>query len=259
MRDGTIPHGPALLADERVTVVVADVAVALAEAAPASYDLVLLDVDNGPGYLVHDANAALYRAPFLETARAALRPGGVLVDLVGGRGARPARRRCATVFGVAPRRRRTTCCCRTATRSTGSTSRGYRRTHMSDDDVRIEHDSMGEVRVPRDALWQAQTQRAVENFPISGTPIEPALIHAIGRVKAAAATVNAELGVLDEARAAAIVDGRRGRSSPASTTASSRSTSSRPGPAPAPTSIDEGLLEREPPQPEEPQRPGSHV
>ncbi|MEP9363847.1 hypothetical protein ABLE68_12845 [Nocardioides sp. CN2-186] len=79
MRDGTISHGPALLADERVSVVVADVAVALAEATPASYDLVLLDVDNGPGYLVHDANAALYRTPFLETARAALRAGGVLV------------------------------------------------------------------------------------------------------------------------------------------------------------------------------------
>ena len=78
MRDGTIAHGPALLADERVTVVVADVAVALAEAAPASYDLVLLDVDNGPGYLVHDSNAAIYRAPFLEAARQSLRTGGVL-------------------------------------------------------------------------------------------------------------------------------------------------------------------------------------
>jgi spermidine synthase len=79
MRDGTIPHGPGMLADERVSVVVADVAVALAEATPASYDLVLLDVDNGPGYLVHDANAALYREPFLESARQALRTGGVLV------------------------------------------------------------------------------------------------------------------------------------------------------------------------------------
>src|SRR3954453_2364135 len=78
MRNGTVPHGPALLADERVAVVVADIAVALAEAAPASYDLVLLDVDNGPGYLVHDENAALYRAPFLESVRAALRPGWVL-------------------------------------------------------------------------------------------------------------------------------------------------------------------------------------
>jgi fumarate hydratase, class II len=73
-------------------------------------------------------------------------------------------------------------------------------------DFRIEHDSMGEVRVPADALWRAQTQRAVENFPISGTPIEPALVHAIGRVKAAAATVNGELGILDAEQAAAIVE-----------------------------------------------------
>jgi len=51
-------------------------------------------------------------------------------------------------------------------------------------EVRVEHDSMGEVEVPRDALWRAQTQRAVQNFPISGTPIEPALVHAIGQVKA---------------------------------------------------------------------------
>lgn len=79
MRDGTIPHGPALLADDRVTVVVADIAVAVAEVRPASYDLVLLDVDNGPGYLVHEINSALYRPPFVESARAALRPGGALV------------------------------------------------------------------------------------------------------------------------------------------------------------------------------------
>ena len=68
MRDGTIAHGPKFLADERVTVVVADVAVALHEAGEAAYDLVLLDVDNGPGYLVHDANEALYQQPFLEAA-----------------------------------------------------------------------------------------------------------------------------------------------------------------------------------------------
>jgi fumarate hydratase class II len=74
---------------------------------------------------------------------------------------------------------------------------------------RVEHDSMGEVRVPREALWRAQTQRAVENFPISGTPIEPRLIHALGQVKAAAAAVNAELGVLDEEPAAAIVAAAR--------------------------------------------------
>jgi spermidine synthase len=79
MRDGTVPHGPALLADQRVAVVVADIAVALAEARPSTYDLVLLDVDNGPGHLVHEANAALYDAPFLGAARDALRPGGALV------------------------------------------------------------------------------------------------------------------------------------------------------------------------------------
>lgn len=79
MRDGTVPHGPALLADERATVVVADIAVAMAEARPTSYDLVLLDVDNGPGYLVHDVNARLYQDEFLRTVRAVLRPGGAIV------------------------------------------------------------------------------------------------------------------------------------------------------------------------------------
>jgi fumarate hydratase class II len=77
---------------------------------------------------------------------------------------------------------------------------------MSDvSQYRIEHDSMGDVRVPKDALWRAQTQRAVENFPISGTPIEPALIHAIAHVKAAAAKVNADLGVLAPEQAKAII------------------------------------------------------
>ena len=71
-------------------------------------------------------------------------------------------------------------------------------------EFRIEHDSMGDVKVPVDALWQAQTQRAVENFPISGTAVEPALIHALARVKAAAAVVNADLGMITAEAAAAI-------------------------------------------------------
>jgi spermidine synthase len=79
MRDGTIPHGPGLLADERANPVVADIRLAVAEAADDSYDLMLLDVDNGPGYLVHETNAALYQPPFLIEARRLLRPGGVLV------------------------------------------------------------------------------------------------------------------------------------------------------------------------------------
>jgi fumarate hydratase class II len=73
------------------------------------------------------------------------------------------------------------------------------------DDHRIEYDTMGEVRVPAAALWKAQTQRAVENFPISGLPIDPALIAALGLIKGAAAQTNAKLGVLSAERADAIV------------------------------------------------------
>ncbi len=69
---------------------------------------------------------------------------------------------------------------------------------------RIEHDSMGEVRVPRQARWGAQTQRAVENFPISGRPVEPALVRALAAAKGAAAVVNGELGVISTEAAAAI-------------------------------------------------------
>jgi fumarate hydratase, class II len=72
-------------------------------------------------------------------------------------------------------------------------------------DFRIEHDSMGEVRVPADALWRAQTQRAVENFPISGSTLEHAHIQAIAHVKAAAAKVNADLGVVEQDMAEAII------------------------------------------------------
>lgn len=79
MRDGTVPHGPALLADGRLGMVTADIRVGVAEAAPASYDLVLLDVDNGPGFLVHETNAELYRAGFLGDVAALLRPGGAVV------------------------------------------------------------------------------------------------------------------------------------------------------------------------------------
>ncbi|WP_040869589.1 class II fumarate hydratase [Nocardia exalbida] len=70
---------------------------------------------------------------------------------------------------------------------------------------RIEHDTMGEVRVPVDALWRAQTQRAVENFPISGRGLERAQIRALGLLKAACAAVNRDLGLLDPAKADAII------------------------------------------------------
>src|SRR4051794_40329468 len=81
---------------------------------------------------------------------------------------------------------------------------------MSDDAVsepeyRMEHDTMGEVRVPARALYRAQTQRAVENFPISGITLERGHIEALARIKKAAARANAELGVLDADVADAIV------------------------------------------------------
>ena len=71
-------------------------------------------------------------------------------------------------------------------------------------DFRTEHDSMGEVQVPADALWRAQTQRAIENFPISGTRLEDEHVKAMAQVKAAAAKVNADLGVIESAQAEAI-------------------------------------------------------
>jgi fumarate hydratase class II len=69
---------------------------------------------------------------------------------------------------------------------------------------RVEHDSMGEVEVPAGAKWGAQTQRAVENFPISGLRLDSAVIRALGRIKAAAASANASLGVLEADAATAI-------------------------------------------------------
>ena len=78
-------------------------------------------------------------------------------------------------------------------------------TQSDTNDYRIEHDTMGEVRVPKDALYRAQTQRAVENFPISGRGLEPAQIVALAHIKRAAALVNAELGIVDAAIATAIV------------------------------------------------------
>jgi fumarate hydratase class II len=71
-------------------------------------------------------------------------------------------------------------------------------------EFRIEHDTMGEVRVPAAALWRAQTQRAVANFPISGRGLERSQIRALGLVKGAAARVNGKIGVLEPALAEAI-------------------------------------------------------
>ncbi|MGO1502057.1 MAG: class II fumarate hydratase [Marinobacter sp.] len=66
-----------------------------------------------------------------------------------------------------------------------------------DTQTRIETDSLGDVHVPLGALWGAQTQRAVDNFPVSGQPLPPAFIEAVARIKLVAAEANASLGLLD--------------------------------------------------------------
>lgn len=78
-RDGTVPYGPGHLADERLRISEADVRLVVQEAGEAAYDLVLLDVDNGPDFLVHPGNAELYGTGFLSAARRALSPQGRLV------------------------------------------------------------------------------------------------------------------------------------------------------------------------------------
>ncbi|HEV3227028.1 MAG TPA: class II fumarate hydratase, partial [Acidimicrobiales bacterium] len=75
--------------------------------------------------------------------------------------------------------------------------------------MRVEHDTMGEVLVPDEARWAAQTQRAVENFPISGERISRDLIGALASIKGASSTVNARLGVIDKAMAKEIHDAAR--------------------------------------------------
>ncbi len=82
-------------------------------------------------------------------------------------------------------------------------------------EYRIEHDTMGEVRVPAAAKWQAQTQRAVENFPISGIPIDPTLIAALAAIKGAVAAENGRRKVISKAKsdalqaaASEVLDGR---------------------------------------------------
>ena len=77
-----------------------------------------------------------------------------------------------------------------------------------DEGYRVESDPLGQVRIPRDCLWGVHTVRAIDNFPLSGRPINPALIRAFGDVKLAAALVNRELGFWDSDAAKAEEIGR---------------------------------------------------
>ena len=100
---------------------------------------------------------------------------------------------------------------------------------------RTERDSMGELRVPADAYYGAQTMRAVLNFPISELRFPPSFIRAMGQIKLAAAKVNRDLGLLDAGSRRRHRPGRTRRSWTAGWTTSSSSTFSRPAPARRPT------------------------
>ncbi len=102
-------------------------------------------------------------------------------------------------------------------------------------EFRVERDSMGELKVPAEALWGAQTQRAVNNFPISGLPMPPAFVRALGLIKWAAADANKSLRLLPAPIAKAIQQRRARDRGAANTSTSSRSTCSRPARARART------------------------
>ena len=120
MRDGTIPHGPALLADKRVHIVDADIVMAVAEAT-STYDLVLLDVDNGPGHLVHGANAGSTSTTSWRARKRIINRGGALVVWSANPAPELARRwsRCSATAPSSA----TTYSCRSARSSTCCTSR----------------------------------------------------------------------------------------------------------------------------------------
>jgi fumarate hydratase class II len=116
---------------------------------------------------------------------------------------------------------------------------------VAETDYRIEKDSLGEVRVPTGAYWGAQTQRAVENFPISGLRQYPAFVWAMVMIKRAAAEVNNDLGLFEDreiggqttggSEIARAVRTRLTKSSAAKWRTNSSSIRSRPAPAPATT------------------------
>jgi fumarate hydratase, class II len=220
-RRGLVPHTSGWLTDERVDMVVADVADVVSAQPARSVDVLLLDVDNGPGNLVYDVNAALYGSTFVRRCRTVMSIGGVTAIW----SAEPPAELSTALSGTFEQVEEVTVPVRLGRRESTYTllfAHSAVRQHrgqpglgeryggsVSDEPTkqagyRVERDTMGEVKVPASARWRAQTQRAVENFPISGQRLEPDHIHALGLIKAAAASVNAELGVLDDDVAKAI-------------------------------------------------------
>jgi spermidine synthase len=95
---GLLPHARSALQDPRVQVHISDLRAYVESLAPRSVDLILIDVDNGPDFLVHESNASLYQSPFLETSRLTLRPGGLLAVWASSRSVR-LQEALAEVFG----------------------------------------------------------------------------------------------------------------------------------------------------------------
>ncbi len=204
--------------DSRIRFHAADVRLAFQgsyDGLAGQWDAIVLDVDNGPDFLIHGENRALYTEAGLRAAYAQLAPGGTLAIWC----QRPAPPLLAVLARVAASHASTSSRSLVESAASGTRSihcRGRRtfRVTLSKDvpmtqptdvgEYRIEHDTMGEVRVPAAALWKAQTQRAIENFPISGIPINSELIAALGLIKEAAAETNAALGVLSQEYADAI-------------------------------------------------------
>ena len=180
---GLTPTLAAVAADARVALHTGDVAAVLTGRQPdlaGPWDAILLDVDNGPDFLIHGTNAGLYTRPTLAAAYARLADGGTLAIWCQGP---------APDLLAAPARLSPSAQPHPFTRVRDGPHAGVRDLHgdqgasqrrggwarmwamtapAGDGEFRIERDTMGEVRVPTAALYRAQTQRAVENFPISG-------------------------------------------------------------------------------------------
>ena len=208
----------AVASDPRVRLYAADVRLVLegsGDGPIGPWDAIVLDVDNGPEFLIHARTGR--SIPRLVSARRTLSWLSLALSRSGARVLRRACERCwnelhppyastsskspavSAAFGM-----RSTRCPGPRTRSE-RLGKNVPMTQSTDaGEHRIERDTMGEVKVPAEALWKAQTQRAVENFPISGMPINSELIAALGLIKEAAAKTNAALGVLSQDYADAI-------------------------------------------------------
>ncbi len=197
----------------------------------AAYDLVLLDVDNGPGYLVHEANAELYGSALLALVREALRPGGIVVDLV----RRPRRRTCTRPARGVRRRRGGGVRRRPAGPSRAVLAAPGPGTFEVMTDFRVEHDSMGEVRVPSGRAVAGADPAGRRQLPDQRAAARARAGPRPGSHQGRRGRDQRRPRHADHRAGPRHREGRAPRSPTEPTTSTSRSTSSRPARAPAPT------------------------